>query len=321
MKREEIHHYLLRALKEKIPEQAKLVEMLMETLFMEKGAVYRRLRGEVPFSFYEVVTIAEKLDLSLNSFISDDSMRKDRFELTFIEYMNMDEMDYKQWEDFITFVRSAKNDPHSEKAESSNILPICIYAGFDSLSKYYLFKYQYRLHESEGRILFSDMVVPERLHRIFRSYFDESKNIAHTTYLLDNKIFQNLVTDIRFFFTINLISTDDIQQIKEDSSALLDYLEELALTGCFEETGNRVSIYISDVNFEAAYVCMYINNAYASIVRNFILNYVESSDQSSYRKIKNWIQSQKKSATLITQSGAIYRADFFEKQRKIISEL
>ena len=321
MKRDDIHRYFLGALEKKIPDRLKLVEMLMETLFMEKGAIYRRLRGEVPFSFFEAVNIAEKLNISLNSFISDDSERKDHFELTFIEYMNMNEMDYKQWEDFISFIGSAKNDLNSEKAESSNILPICIYAGFDSLTKYFLFKYHYRLHESEDKILFSNMVVPERLSRIFRAYFDESKNIANTTYLLDNKIFQNFETDIRFFTTINLISTEDIKQIKEDLLALLDYLEEISLTGCFEKTGNRVSIYISDVNFEAAYVCMQINNTYASIVRNFILNYVESTNQSSYRKIKNWIQSQKKSATLITQSGAAYRADFFEKQRKTISEL
>ena len=321
MKKDELHRYLLKALEKKIPDKSKLVEMLMETLFMEKGAVYRRLRGEVPFSFFEVVNITEKLDISLNSLIHDDSVRKDHFELTFVEYTNMNEMDYKQWEDFITFVRSAKNDPHSEKAESSNILPICIYGGFDSLSKYYLFKYQYRLHESEGRIVFSELVVPDRLHRMFRTDFDESKNIAHTTYLLDNNIFRNLVTDIHFFSTINSISADDLQQIKEDLFALLDYLEKIALTGCFEETGNPVSIYISDVNLEAAYVCMQINNTHTSIVRNFILNYVESIDQSSYRKIKNWIQSQKKSSTLITQSGAVYRADFFGKQRKIVSEL
>ena len=321
MKKDDIHRYFLGTLEKMIPDKVKLVETLMETLYMEKGAIYRRLRGEVPFTFFDVVNIAEKLDVSLNSFISDDSSRKDHFELTFIEYMNMDEMDYKQWEDFITFVSSAKDDPHSEKAESSNILPICLYAGFDTLTKYYLFKYQYRLHESEGKVLFSDLIVPERLQQIFRGYFDESKNIANTTYLLDNKIFQDIETDIRFFSTINLISADDIKQIKEDLFALLDYLEGITLTGCFEKTGNRVSIYISDVNFEAAYVCMQVNNIHASIVRNFILNYVESTNQSSYMKIRNWIQSQKKSATLITQSGAVYRADFFEKQREIINSL
>ena len=126
MKRDEIHRNFLSALEKEIPDKTKLVEILMETLFMEKGAVYRRLRGDVPFSFYEAVIIAEKLNISINSFINADSVRVNRFELTFVEYANMDEADYKLWEDYISFISSAKNDPQSQIAESSNILPVCI---------------------------------------------------------------------------------------------------------------------------------------------------------------------------------------------------
>ncbi|MCL2727702.1 MAG: hypothetical protein FWD56_04895 [Bacteroidales bacterium] len=53
-------------------------------------------------------------------------------------------------------------------------------------------------------------------------------------------------------------------------------------------------------------------------VRTFILNSVASTDHSSFKKIKNWIHSLKKSSVLITQSGATFRADFFEKQRRMI---
>ena len=321
MKRDDLHRYLLQVLEKKIPEKTKLVEMLIETLYMEKGAVYRRLRGEVPFSFFEVVNIAEKLDISLNNFIYTDSVQADRFELSIVEYANMNGMDYKQWEDYITFIGLAKNDPHSEIAESSNALPISIFAKFDSLVKYHLFKYHYLLHESEGRVSFNDVVVPERLRQVFLSYFNESKNFAHTIYIWDYWIFRYLATDIQFFFAINLISPDDIELIRKDLFALVDYVEAITLAGCFKETGNSVSFYISDINFDADYSYVQMNNVCMSHVRTFILNSVASTDQSSSGKMKNWIQSLKKSSTLITQSGTVYRADFFEKQRMIISEL
>ena len=321
MKRDDLHCYLLQVLKKKIPEQTKLVEMLMDILSMEKGAVYRRLRGEVPFTFFEVVNIAEKLDLSLNTFIYTDSVQVDRFELTIVEYTNMNEMDYKQWEDYVSLIGSAKDDPQSELAESSNVLPLTIYGKFDSLSKYYLFKYQYLLSESEERVSYGDTVVPDRLSRIYRSYFDASKNFANTIYIWDNLIFQYLVTDIRFFSDIKLISNDDILEIKKDLFALLDDIEEIALNGCFKETGNPVSFYISDINFGADYSYVQINNFCMTHVRTFILNSVASTDQSSFKKIKNWIHSLKKSSTLITQSGATFRAEYIEKQRGIISKL
>ena len=321
MRRDDLHRHLLEVLKKKIPKQTTLIEMLMDILSMEKGAIYRRLRGEVPFTFFEVVNIAEKLDISLNSLIYTDSAQVNRFKLTIVEYLNMNEINYKQWEDYIALIRSVKNNPHSELAESSNVLPITIYAKFDSLAKYYLFKYQYLLNESENRVSFSDTVVPDRLHQIYQSYFSESKNFAHTIYIWDYLIFQYLVTDLRFFSDIKLISTDDIQEIRKDLLALLDYIEEIASNGCFKETGNPVSFYISDVNFDADYGYVQINNFYMTYVRTFVLSSIASTDHSSFRKIKNWIHSLKRSSLLISQSGTTFRTDFFEKQRKIISEI
>ena len=321
LKRDDIHRYLLGALEKKVPDKSKLVDILIETLFMEKGAVYRRLRGEVPFSFFEVVNIAEKLEVSLNSLVYAGSERINRFELNFIEYANMNEVDYKHWEDYISFISASKNDPQSCLAESSNFLPFSIYAKYDFISKYFLFKCQYLLHGLESRVSFGNFVVPERLQKIHQTYFIESKKFAKTTYIWNKMIFLFLVTDIQFFTDINLISGNDRQLIKDDLFALLDYIEDITLTGYFEETQKPVSFYISDVNIDADYCCLQLNNRYLSLVRTFILNTVGSTEKSSFKKMENWIESLKKSSTLITQSAAAYRADFFEKQRKLISDL
>jgi len=134
-------------------------------------------------------------------------------------------------------------------------------------------------------------------------------------------IFTYLVTDIKFFHGINLISGNEIQMIKTDLYALLDYIEQTTLNGCFKETGKPVSFHISDTNFDADYCCVHINDVYVSHVKSFILNSVQSFDKSAYQKIVNWIYSLKKASTLITLSGAVYRTEFFEKQRMIVSEL
>ena len=321
LKRENIHRALLEAIEKKIPEKTNLVELLMELLSMEKGAVYRRLRGEVPFTFFEVANIAERLDISLSNLISANSVHVDHFELSIIEYANMSDFDYQQWEDYLALIGSAKDDPHSEIAESSNVLPLSVYAGFDSLSKFFLFKYQYLFGGIEHRISFDNLVFPERLNRIFRTYFNVSRNIAKSIYIWDHLIFRYLVNDIRYFSGINLISKDNVRQIRNDLLALLDYIEEIALKGCFEETGNPVSFYISDINLDADYSYVQFNDMRIGHVRTFILNSVASTDHLSFQKIKDWIQSLTKSSILITQSGAVHRADFFDKQRMMVSEL
>jgi hypothetical protein len=320
MKSEEILHSFLGAIEKKIPENAKLADTLADMLFMEKGAIYRRLRGEVPFTFFEAAQIAEKLNISLNSLIYNDLLNLEHFEMKLIEFTELNDIENQQWDRYIALIDTAKDDPHSELAESSNVLPLSIFAGFDSLPKYFLFKWQYLFSGMNNRITFHDLVVPERLHRIYRSYFEVSRKVAKTIYVWDYLIFQYLVTDIKYFSSINLISDDDVQQIKQDLLALLDYIEEIAINGCFEETGNHVSFYISDINLDADYSYVQINDIRISLVRTFILNSVASTDQLSFEKIKDWIQSLTKSSTLITQSGAVHRADFFEKQRMMISE-
>jgi len=321
IKREELLRHFLEALESKVPDRTELVERLMKLLFMEQGAVYRRLRGEVPFSFFEAVKIAQSLDISLNSFVKTDSVPVERFVLKIIEYTDMNEQDFKEWEDYILLLNSTKNDPDSEMLESSNVLPLSIYAGFDALSKFFLFKYQYLFCGTERRTSFSEIVFPERLARIYKSYFKETKRFAKTIFIWDHLIFRYLVTDIRFFAGINLVSADEIRQIKADLVALLDYIEDITLNGCFKETGNAAFLYISDINLDADYSCLKFNDMYVSHLRTFILNSVVSTEQSTYTKLREWIFSLKKSSTLITLTGAVCRTDFFAQQRKIIAEL
>jgi len=316
IKREDLHRNLLKALEKKVPDKKELIEMLMEMLFMEKGAVYRRLRGEVPFTFFEVARMAEKLNIPVNHFIYSDDEQIYRFEIT--EYTNMND---KLFNDYMSLIKRAKNDPHSEFAETANVLPVSILTGFETLTKFYMFKHQYLFRGTESRIPFSKYNYSEQTKRVFKSYFHETKYFANTIHVWDYLIIRYLVTDVKFFHTINLISVNEMLQIKTDLYALLDYIEQTTLSGCFKETGKPVSFHISDTNFDADYCCVHIDDVYVSHVKSFILNSVQSFDKTAYQKITNWISSLKKASTLITKSGAVFRTEFFEKQRMIVAEL
>ncbi len=57
---------LIEAAKEKFPPKGQLADMLMDTLYIGKEAIYRRLRGEVPFTFQEAAIISKELGISLD---------------------------------------------------------------------------------------------------------------------------------------------------------------------------------------------------------------------------------------------------------------
>ena len=49
-----LNNGLIKAMREHLPEETNLANYIMDIISIGKEAVYRRLRGEVPFTFYEV---------------------------------------------------------------------------------------------------------------------------------------------------------------------------------------------------------------------------------------------------------------------------
>jgi len=314
MKPDDIHLHFLRTLEKKIPDKSKLADLLMETLFIERGAVQRRLRGEVSFNIYEVAKISEKFRIPITDLIVTDPRISNSHALVLLT-------DFNQWEDYLSIMHLTKKDPFSEMAESSNILPSAIYAKFEFLYKLYQFKYQYQLRAIENRTAYGEYQVSGQMTRIYQSYDSDSKYFAKSFFICDQAMFNNIVSDIHYFQGINLISGDDIKRIQEDLYALLDYLEQIALDGCFPESGNPVYLYISDINLDASYCYFQVKEVHICIVRPLMMNAVIATDKDSFEIIRAWVQSLKKSSTMITQSGTLSRTEFIEKQRKIIAGL
>lgn len=65
----ELNTGLIEAIKEKIPANSNLANVLIDILFIGREAVYRRLRGEVPFTLTEAAIISRKLGVSLDKIV------------------------------------------------------------------------------------------------------------------------------------------------------------------------------------------------------------------------------------------------------------
>ena len=77
---------LIEAMKEKLPLKGKLADMLMDTLYIGKEAVYRRLRGEVPFTLQEAALVSRKLGISLDKIIGISFKSNAMFDMNIVDY-------------------------------------------------------------------------------------------------------------------------------------------------------------------------------------------------------------------------------------------
>lgn len=315
----ELNTGLVNAVKEKLPSKDNLANALMDILYIGKEAIYRRLRGEVPFTLAEAAVISRKLGISLDKMIGVSFRDNAVFDMNIVSSDKPFEAYYSILEKQVDLFRSVKEDETSEIGTSSNIIPQTLSLKYNMLSKFRLFKWMYQ-NENIKCKHFEEMEIPQKMVEKQKEYSDLVSHIHSVDYIWDNMIFSHLVNDIQYFCSIHLITDEDKDLLKEELFLLIDEMEELSARGK-SKAGNDVKIYISNINFEATYSYLDTSSTQLSLIRIYSINSITTQDQEMFRGLKEWIQSLKKFSTLISESGEMQRIQFFKQQREIVSIL
>ncbi|MDR1876689.1 MAG: hypothetical protein LBQ84_03600 [Flavobacteriaceae bacterium] len=319
MNPETLHKNLLQAIENKIPKENNIANILMDILLIGKEAVYRRLRGEVFFTLQEAVTIAKKLNISLDNTLGSLSDKGIPFQLRFLEHFDSKEPDFILLEQLIHILQTAKDDPDSEIGISQNIFPYAFYPEYEYLTRFYLLKWYYYKGASFTKP-FCEIKPSKKLLELQNGILTGLRNIKKIYYIWDYMIFHYLINDIKYFTNTCLISKDELSLLKSDLLRFLNDWEDIATRGFFTP-GNKIYFYISDINFQSTYAYIKANDHRISLLRAFFLNYVTSFDLKIFSKVQRWIQSLQKTSTLISETGETERTRFFKGQRKMLKNL
>ncbi len=243
---------LIKAMNEKLPNGTNLANTLIDMLYLGKEAVYRRLRGEVPFTLAEAAMISQKMGVSLDKLAGTNVYSNAIFDLNIIRQTDPLETYYSIVDNYVKIFRDLNHDPSSELCTSSNMIPQTFYLKYELLSKFRMFKWIYQFEKIDIEKHFEDIEIVDKLLEKQREFVRESQEFQHTEYIWDNKLFIYLINDIKYFASVHLISQEYVQKLKKELLQLLNELEEIATRGTFK-TGREVCIYISNINFEATY--------------------------------------------------------------------
>ena len=135
---------LIEAMKEKLPAKGKLADILIDTLYIGKEAVYRRLRGEVPFTLQEAALVSRKLGISLDKIIGTSFKSNAMFDINIVDYDDPFESYYNTLYKYVSLINTMQDDPESTMGTSSNIIPQTLYLKHDLLAKFRFFKWMYQ---------------------------------------------------------------------------------------------------------------------------------------------------------------------------------
>lgn len=307
-------------MKEKIPEGSNLANYLVDILCMGKEAIYRRLRGEVAFTFDEVAVISRKLGISLDKIVGNNLSGGTLFDLHLPHVEDPMENYREILVRYLNFFRYVKSDPSAEVCTASNIVPYTFYSQYRHLSRFRLCRWLYQHGRVRTPHALADLDIPADIVDLQRELSETVRQIPKTTFIWDGNMFQSLVDEIRYFAELRLITDEDVMLLRDDLLRLIRELEQLTMSGRFN-TGTRLAIYLSRISFEATYSYVERRDFRASMFRVYAVNSMDSQNDLIGSIQKDWLQFLKRHATLISQSGEIQRVRFFSRQRAIIESL
>ena len=299
------------------PKKTQLVQELMNLLCIEQEAAYRRLRKDVVFHASEIAKIASEWNISLDS-ILDVAFEKISFQMRFLDYLEPSDQDEYLLRSLIKDIIHAKDFSETEYMETCNKLPRSLFAGYSYLNRFYLFRGVPNYRNEEHAIPFSQIIISEKSHQLMVDFYQAIKQIPNTIFTLDCNLFDNLIRDVQCFHTIQLITDEEKEFIREDLCALLDYLLEVTTLGRYPETKNKVNFFISDLSVDTNYGYILTDKAHMSFLRTFDKYEIYTHNSEMVRKFKIWMMFRKKVSAQISDVDAKNRIEYFKKQKQIV---
>ncbi|MCC8088893.1 MAG: hypothetical protein LIO79_06480 [Rikenellaceae bacterium] len=319
---ENLNKELIDSMKAKLPGGTNLANLLMDILYIGKEAVYRRLRGEVPFTLSESVIISRKLGISLDQLIGKSFNGNALFALNIINHADPLDSYYSRMCEWSDTLYAMIRDDYSELDTSSNLLPNFFPMKYPVITRFLLFRwmYQQNLINCIDKDCFDKLTIPDKLADKQEELSVNVQKITKTCFIWDKMIISDFINNVKYFAGINLFSDGNISDIKFNLMYLLDDMEEIAARGSYNN-GNQVDVYLSNINFETTYSYFRSQSVEMGSMRVFGVNTVTTQDAETCAYVRNWINSLKKFSTLISQSGEMQRIQFFKSQREIVMDL
>ena len=309
----------LKALSTKFPKKAQLVQELMDLLCIEREATYRRLRKDVIFHAYEIAKIASEWNISLDRIMNIASGRIS-FQMEFVDYVDPSNQDEYLFQSIIETILYTRDFKETEFMETCNRLPRSLFAGYGYLNQFYLFR-THQYHIKDNLVPFSRINISEKSCRLSTKYHQAIKQVPTTNFILDLKLFDNLIRDIRYFHSLRLITDEEKEFIRKDLYALLDYMSEVASEGYYPETKNRVNFYISQVNIDTNYSCIHTEKENVCFSQTFDKYEIYTHNSEMAANFKMGMKLREKTSVQISVVDAKSRIDYFERQRQIVESL
>lgn len=311
----------LNLLKIREPNKSRLAEKISDLLIFDKSSAYRRLRGEIPFTFNEICILCKYFEISLDEIVfTDNGADEGHIFLTLALFKDPKKIT-NVIEIFLRKAAHIQSQPDSRLYMAVNTLQIMFYGNCEHLLKYFIFKWGYRNATPSEDITYDDAKKFGQMSEALKKLANILRNFQSVTCIWDPSIILNTVNDIKYLESIRLITRDDVLHLKNDLFRVINNLEQDVIISRMKDTGNKFNLYLSSLDLENSLNAMGSQYEWAAILWTFSLHSTVAFNQRAYVKAKDWIEHMKRFSILLSGTGDKERVAFFDEQRRLIEAL
>lgn len=144
----EINEKLITAIYRKIPQHANIIDTLSNILQIGKDSVYRRLKGNVSFSFKDVTQLALALNISIDEIVNIKDPENILLDLSLLNESDPMSIYKKKLENYVNTLSLMRNTSSGLKVYAiyDSLLEVTILS-HENIFKFYLYKWFYQMNQ------------------------------------------------------------------------------------------------------------------------------------------------------------------------------
>jgi hypothetical protein len=292
----------------------------MDILGISKESAYRRMRGEIPFSFNEITLLSLDLEFSVDEVIGNNKYNRIFFDLISNSSMKPEESFLAMLQEYYKFTESVCKSENGEMIISINRLNPCLLMKSDALFKLFYYKWIHQTSNISVNRPFSETHITPEIQIIRNKFASLRETLTNVSYIIDRDVFSCIVREIQYFSSRKLITEEETIILKNDLKSLLRDMEDLMQKG-YNEYGCTYNFYLSLLDVETNTTWASFDKNVTSLFWMYSVNPVIINNKEVSFTHKKWLESLKKYSVLITQSNEILQTKFIEKQQKFIENI
>jgi hypothetical protein len=303
-----------------IPPRVKPIDYLMETLNISRESVYRRIRGDISFTFEEIAKLSVDLGFSVDELIMKETPTHVFFDLPINEIQSPSDTFVTMFEQYFQCLYTMPFSKDSESLMVLNQIPCEFIIFFNHLFKFSYYRWMHQYQESSLKYFYSDVVLPDKLVYLQQKTIENLSKIRNNTFIFDSNVFLNLIKVIQYYYKRRLINEEEFLLLRDDLVKLVDMVESIAQTG-FYISDTKYNFYLSLLNIESSSRYIRCEDQTKSQFFVGVMEPLSVANPNLCLLHKKWMDSMRKYSTLITQSNEIVQVRYFNKQRGYIEDM